>query len=174
MIQITKEYSKAALLMYLYNIPLAKLAEVYGTDERKYTSLMNGKYKRIDRESLRELCSFLNVSVETVLSSLYEGKLCRVYIDNLDYWMKFDLYIYLRAHRVIIDEFYEGMKSITHNLNTDLTSIDEFNQKGTNYLIELTRNLFLEYPIDFRLYNKDYYSYKFDEYEELIKPYLLM
>lgn len=175
MIQITKEYSKAALLMYLYNIPLAKLAEVYGTDERKYTSLMNGKYKRIDRESLRELCSFLNVSVENVLSSLYEGKLCRVYIDNLDYWMEFDLYIYLRAHRVIIDEFYEGMKSITHNLNTDLASIDEFNQKGTNYLIELTRNLFLEYPINFRIHYEKYYyyySYKFEEYEKLIKPYL--
>lgn len=173
MIQITEQYSKAALLMYLYNIPLAKLAEVYGVDERKYTTLMNGTYKRIDRESLRELCSYLNISVETVLSSLYEGELCKVYISNLDYWMKFDLYIYLIAHRVIIDEFSEDRKSIIHNLNTELASIDEFNLRGCNYLTELTHDLFLIYPISFRLsYNEYYYSFKTSEYEELIKPYL--
>lgn len=133
--------TKAQLLFYLYNIHLSYLSEIYHKDYfLPYRGIVERTAKRIEREPLEELCNFLNVSTSTILEGVSQDNIGQVYISNKDIFIDFDLYLFLRSTKIVVDQFNEDKTSIIHNLNFSKISENKFDSLGIDYLIKKAKS----------------------------------
>lgn len=146
--------SKVDLLFRLYNIHPSYLCKIFNRERLlTYMDIINGKAKRIEKEPLIELCNFLNVSSATVLDAIAPQKRCEVYISNVDVWMDFGLYIFLRSTGIVVDQFNEEKNSVIHLLNFTKISELKFNNDGIPYLIKKAKKRKLINSSKLRLIN---------------------
>ena len=134
-------YTKAQLLFYLYNIHLSYLSEIYHKDYfLPYRGIVERTAKRIEREPLEELCNFLNVSTSAILEGVSEDNIGQVYISNKDIFIDFDLYLFLRSTKIVVDQFNESKTSIIHDFNFSKISENKFDSLGIDYLIKKAKS----------------------------------
>lgn len=157
-------------------------------DPRKYRNIISGEYARIEKDTLKNLCTFLGVSTDLVLNGLCEHMEPKVYIHYPGIWITFDEYIMFRSINAIRDrcvfvtddntkETY--LKRIEHDLLLDRCSwldlygqnyVDQFRDRMMRGLITIytTSDMQLVFPIRFKADNK----FK-EKYDKIIKKVFL-
>ncbi len=171
------EYTKAELMLYLYDIPFSFIADIFGNKDqkRKYQLIFEGKYQRIDLTILDNICNFLNVTPGVGLDGLLENDSFKVYIKNINTWIDYDTYILLRSVGIVEDLFKKEEKTIEHNVSFKVASEPLYKRNGFNSLIKYGVASFTKIldPIEVQVKELGRYCHNKEKYINQIKPYLL-
>lgn len=172
--KVKDKYTKIDLLLFLYNIPVTDISSKFNKDRRKYIPIIDGSYQRIEKDTVSDLCRFLNISVDTALDGITEEGACCVYITNQNMWIYFDEYILFRSTEVVVDNYNQEKGEVTHNFNFDVVNQKLIDEGGISYLVKVAKDRPLVNSSLLRLLRR--YNYTTDNkttYYKLIKPYLL-
>lgn len=171
------KYTKAGLMLYLYDIPFSFVAKLFGKEEqkRKYKLIFEGNYQRIDLSVLGNICNFLNITPGVVLDGLADNDATKVYIKNINRWIDFDTYILFRSTRIVEDTFKEEDKTIEHNVLFEYASEALYNRNGFNSLVKYATAYFtvIPDPKEIKVKGLGTYCHNKEKYFNQIKPYLL-
>lgn len=172
--KVKDKYTKIDLLLFLYNIPVTDISTKFNKDRRKYIPIIDGSYQRIEKDTVSDLCRFLNISVDAALDGITKDGACCVYIANKDMWIYFDEYILLRSTEVVVDYYDQEKGEVLHNFNYEVVNQKLIEEEGISYLIRVAKERPLTNSSLLRLLRR--YNYTTDNkitYYKLIKPYLL-
>ena len=167
-------YTKIGLLLFLYNITPSEISVKCGKDRRKYVSIIDGVYQRIEKDVVSDLCNFLNVSVDTVLDDIYKNDAGMVYISNKDMFIPFNEYIFFRYTEVVVDTYDQEKGDVIHNFNYDVVNEELIDKKRMSYLLKIAKERPLVNSNVLRLLRRT--NYATDNklaFYKAIKPYLL-
>lgn len=171
------KYTKAGLMLYLYDIPFSFVAKLFGKEEqkRKYKIIVEGNYQRIDLSILDNICKFLNVTPSVVLDGLVDNDSPKVYIKNIYSWIDYDVYILFRSTKIVEDVFNEETKTIEHNISFEHASEPLYNRNGFNSLVRYATALFtpIPEPREIKVKGLGNYCHNKEKYFNQIKPYLM-
>ena len=173
------KYTKAELMLFLYDIPFSFVAKLFEREEvkRKYKLLFKGNYQRVDLNVLKNICSFLNVTTGVVLDGAIKNDVAKVYIKNINAWIDFDVYILLRSTGMVEDVFVKEVKTIEHNVLFEYVSYSVYERIGFNSLIKYATAQFTTITDPKKIHVKgdgmDNYCHNKEKYFIQIKPYLM-
>lgn len=188
-IQERPKMTKGEIFLFLAGMNCTFLAHYLSAgkevkeDPRKYRNILSGEYSRIERDTLKNLCSFLGVSTDLVLDGLYDDMNGSVYIHNQKIWISFNEYILLKCTGHITEYVAKGKNGCSYIRHGVLVSDIDF-RKDTDYMKTFIDSLNGEIPtIRQKIYRPLSYLTSIrgidsvycneQKYETIIKPYFL-
>lgn len=166
-----RKLTKVGLLLFLYHIPNSFLGDLFECDERQFKPIIENTCKSYKPNIIRNLCSFLGITAGTLIESANDEDEGEIFISNINKWIDFGLYIYLRSTGVVIDYLDETNKKVIHDVSMPKIG-DETKKDNIDYLILVANEQELINSSDLKLYNKQVYDYNQKDYVKLIQPYL--
>lgn len=152
-------------------------------DPRKYRNIISGDYSRIEKDTLKNLCTFLGVSTDLVLDGLYPYMKGSVYIHSQKTWISFNEYILLKCTGHVLDLFANGtnghpyIKHIFRARYGDLNRENDFMKNFVDGLngetLQMSQSILRPNSRRFKTAVSKYICPNEKKYEEIIKPYFL-